>query len=113
MDAEGGVHVMQLEVNLESVVPTVVLTRVDEYTRLAVTIVGDPDSPRANAALADWGAVEDEHVWLEIGQLEHALNSHPDRLPDWRPRFVAMIDYAASKGWVDEDNRRVRAHRER
>ncbi|MFC9788495.1 hypothetical protein [Rhodococcus sp. NPDC127528] len=104
---------MQLEVDLESAVAEVVLTGVDEYTRLAVTVVGDPDADRVNAALADWGVVEDEYVWLEIGRLERALNSHPDRLPDWLPRFVAMIDYAASKGWVDEDNRRVRAHRER
>ncbi|TQF73380.1 hypothetical protein FK531_07680 [Rhodococcus spelaei] len=49
----------------------------------------------------------------EIAALEHAVSVHPGRLPDWLPRFVVMIEYAASQGWVDGHNRRVRAHRER
>jgi hypothetical protein len=33
--------------------------------------------------------------------------------PAWSEDFRKMIDYAASKGWVDENVTRVRAHLER
>ena len=33
--------------------------------------------------------------------------------PDWREGCDGMIAFATTKGWVDEDARRVRAHIER
>ncbi|MFC7450817.1 hypothetical protein [Rhodococcus daqingensis] len=103
---------MQLEVDLRESDATVELTGVDEFTRLAVTVRGEPDPERTAAALAGWGVVDGDHVWLDIGVLEDAVRRHPGRGEGWLPQFVSMIDYAESKGWVDSDNRRVRAHRE-
>jgi hypothetical protein len=101
---------MQLEVDLREAEATVELTGVDEFTRLAVTVLGQQDRERAAAALGEWGALDGDHVWLDIGALEGAVRSHPMRGEGWLPRFVAMIDYAESKGWVDPEHRRVRAH---
>ncbi|SEL64838.1 hypothetical protein [Rhodococcus maanshanensis] len=95
---------MQLEVDLREAEATVELTGVDEFTKLAVTVRGECDRERAAAAL------DGDHVWLDIGALEGAVRSHPMRSEGWLPRFVAMIEYAESKGWVDSDHRRVRAH---
>lgn len=101
---------MQLEVVLREADETVELTGVDEFTRLAVTVLGGRDPERTAAALAEWGSVDGDHVWLDIGALEEAVRRHPQRGEGWLPQFVAMIDYADSRGWVDSDNRRVRAH---
>ncbi|MFC4603231.1 hypothetical protein [Rhodococcus kronopolitis] len=104
---------MQLEVDLDSDVAPVTLTGVDEFTRLAVTVSGGPDADRMASVLGGWGIVDGGHIWLEIAELERAVRAHPDRVTDWLPQFVSMIDYAESRGWVDGENRRVRAHCER
>ncbi len=101
---------MQLEVDLRATEASVELTGVDEFTRLAVTVRGQPDRERTAAALVEWGTVDGDHVWLDIGALESAVRSHPLRGGGWLTQFKAMIDYAQSKGWVDPARRRVRAH---
>jgi hypothetical protein len=33
--------------------------------------------------------------------------------PEWRALYRAMIDYAATKGWIDQASNAIRAHIER
>ncbi|AQA25738.1 hypothetical protein BTZ20_3759 [Rhodococcus sp. MTM3W5.2] len=68
---------MQLEVDLREAVATVELTGVDEFTSLAVTVLGDRDRERAAAALGAWGTVDGDHVWLDIGALEGQCAATP------------------------------------
>ncbi len=100
---------MQLEIDLAgSGVP--VLTGVDDFRRLAVVIDNGPDPDRLAAALSSWGEPDGPHVWLDIDRLGKAIGEHPQRPIDWSAGFAAMIDFAASRGWVDGERQRVRAH---
>lgn len=100
---------MQLEIDLAgSGVP--VLTGVGDFRRLAVVVDNGPDPGRLAAALSCWGDPDGTHVWLDIDRLEQAIGEHPQRPIDWSAGFAAMIDFAESRGWVDGERRRVRAH---
>jgi hypothetical protein len=67
--------------------------------------VGDAEADRA-LHCAGLGAVAGDHVWLEPS----ALRAAGDGTADWNAQFDAMLRYAASKGWTDEQSGRVRAH---
>jgi hypothetical protein len=67
--------------------------------------VGD-DAAAAALAAAGLGAVDGDHVWLEVS----ALRASGDGSGDWDTRFGAMLGYAQSQGWTDEQLTRVRAH---
>lgn len=59
-------------------------------------------------ASGDGGEGGGEHVWISIARL-HALGAAHGG-PDWRQGCDGMLEYAASKGWVDAERQRVRAH---
>jgi hypothetical protein len=67
--------------------------------------VGDAEADQA-LHRAGLGAVAGDHVWLEPSALRAAGNGSAD----WNAQFDAMLRYAASKGWTDEESARVRAH---
>jgi hypothetical protein len=52
-----------------------------------------------------------DELWLSIDRL-HALGARYGG-PDWRPGCDRMLEYAKSKGWIDESGSHVRAHVER
>jgi hypothetical protein len=53
-----------------------------------------------------------DHVWVDVEWLRRNATAQVTD-PTFGERFEAMIAYAASKGWLDESGRRVRAHIER
>jgi hypothetical protein len=61
-------------------------------------------------ALERFGVVDGEHVWLDPEAVKRLAGDGAG--PEWPARFDAMIEFARSKGWVD-DAGRVRAHVER
>jgi hypothetical protein len=66
-----------------------------------------PDEAGAQAlSRAGLGSVDREHAWLDVS----ALRAAGDGGADWGGEFDAMLAYAASKGWTDPDQSRVRAH---
>jgi hypothetical protein len=67
--------------------------------------VGDADADQALRG-AGLGTVAGDHVWLEPS----ALRAAGDGSADWNAQFDAMLRYAASNGWTDEESARVRAH---
>ena len=79
---------------------------------LYVTSTGCPDSASlartlvlAGAGmLADGGA----HVWLSVDWLR--LQGSVSQPPPWMAEFAGMLDYAKTKGWLDETGEAVRAH---
>lgn len=57
-------------------------------------------------------AAEDGDVFVAVDWLRSAVSQH--RLDDdWPDQFAAMLDVAASKGWLNADRSAVRAHVER
>ncbi len=71
------------------------------------------DELAASVRRADLGELlaGDRHLMVPVDTI-HRLAA--DRVgPGWSDDFRKMIEYAASKGWTDEDGTRVRAHVER
>jgi hypothetical protein len=63
----------------------------------------------------EWPAAvarHDEHVWIRIDALRR-LAAEAGVGPDWQSDFDAVLEFAGSRGWVDEEEQVVRAHVER
>lgn len=61
-------------------------------------------------ALGDGGAVcdEDNHAFVEAELVRRLAGSAIDE--KWEIGFAKMLDYAATKGWLDESGKRIKAH---
>jgi hypothetical protein len=82
------------------------LVEVEDLRRLHVEVA---DGTAAEVAGRVDGA---DHVWLDVAALRAAGQAKAGD-PGWAERFDSMIDYARSKGWLDEAGTAVRAHIER
>ena len=76
-----------------------------------VEVRGDPD---VDAVLDESGAGrladDGEHALIEIGWVRRAAVGVS---PDWDNDFGVMLDYARTKGWIDEGTGAIVAHLER
>lgn len=60
-------------------------------------------------AFAPFGTIDDEqHAWIDAG----VLRAWPGLAGDaaYQSGLAPMLDYAARKGWMSPDGKRVRAH---
>jgi hypothetical protein len=80
---------------------------VDDLKALRVEVIGAVSRKELVALLGDLGRLDEEHVWLSVQALRAAAMPRTDR---WLSDYSAMIDYAGTKGWTDEDGLSVRAH---
>jgi hypothetical protein len=82
----------------------------EDLTSFAVVLDGDEDpSPEALAAggVLGFGA----HAWVRTDALRRLAG--PVATPEWEQGFAAMLDYARTCGWVDDEHGAVRGHVER
>ena len=99
---------MQLNVT-PSPQPTATLADAANLKALSVAAPAEVTDDALATAVAAWGRLDGEHVWLRIDHLrEAAVAAGTDG-----SAFDGMIDYARGAGWVDEANEHVRAHVER
>jgi hypothetical protein len=98
-----------VEVRVDTAIATARLEEPENTGRLAVVVVGDGD---AELPLRAFGArLEADHAWIELESLKAAAAGH---VPDgWIADFDEMVAFAASRGWLSDDGRAVRAHVER
>ena len=90
--------------------PQVRLTEADDFK--AFKLVLADDRPGLGARLAGTGiAAVEEHAWIEIDALRRLAGD--EATPEWEESLGKMVDYARSKGWVDDERGTVRAHVER
>lgn len=76
-----------------------------DFGRLVVELVGVDEAPGSRAlAAAGLGEMGDGHAWLDLDALKAAAVAASER------GFDEMVRYAAGRGWVADDGRRVRAH---
>jgi hypothetical protein len=102
---------MEIAIDLATAPAGVELHEPSVFVRFAVVVAGE-DPQRLAEAVARIGRVADEdHVLVDPIALT-ALAGDAARDPEWTSGLRGMIDYARSKGWVD-DAGRVRAHIER
>jgi hypothetical protein len=68
---------------------------------------GVDDAAAAEALrAAGLGTVDGDHVWLDAD----ALRAAGDGSSGWTVDFYAMLAYAKTRGWTNEDSSQVRAH---
>ncbi|GGA72923.1 hypothetical protein GCM10011490_24640 [Pseudoclavibacter endophyticus] len=80
----------------------------DDLKALGLASAGHPPQKVADALeRTGLGRVEGEHAWLSVDALR--AGARGDRGDEWVKKFDGMIDYARTKGWVN-DAGEVRAH---
>jgi hypothetical protein len=84
------------------------LVEPEELRSLKAVVVGPAAEPAWPPAIAK----HEEHVWIRVGELRE-LAAAAGVGPEWQAGFDAMLEFARSRGWVDETERAVRAHVER
>lgn len=85
----------------------VTLEEPDTFTAFHVAAEGLTIEKVVSSLAGDAIADGRDHVWLRLERL-HALGAARGGA-DWRRGCDGMIDFARSKGWVDDEDR-VRAH---
>jgi len=86
------------------------LVDAEDLTSFTVVLEGEADpSPEA---LADGGVLGfGDHAWVRTDALRRLAG--PTATPEWEDGFATMLDYARSRGWVDDAHGAVRGHVER
>lgn len=59
-------------------------------------------------AFAAHGTIEDEHAWIDASSLRQWPGLAGNA--EYQTGLGQMLDYAARKGWMSADGKRVRAH---
>ena len=82
----------------------------DDFT--SFDFVSDLGAADRGAAMAELGLgapdPDGNHAWFSVAGLTSVAGSLADE--EWRRRLQGMADYAASRGWTDDEGR-IRAHR--
>jgi hypothetical protein len=101
---------MYIHVDTTIVPPTARLADQDNFRAFAIMVAGTSDRlPAVAEALTGLGELDAEgtHAMLDAA----AVRRLADGGAEWTAGFDAMVEYARSKGWTDEQGR-VRAHLE-
>lgn len=83
-----------------------------DLTRLHVVAPAGLSGEQVSAAVESTGlgrSADAGHVWLNADAL-HAAGAPNPADPEWEEGFRAMIAYASSRGWLDEDGHSLAAH---
>ena len=82
----------------------------DDLSGFVVVLEGDEDpGPEALAAGGVLGF--GDHAWVRTDALRRLAGAIAT--PECEERFATMLDYARTRGWVDDDQGAVRGHVER
>jgi hypothetical protein len=75
--------------------------------QLHAEIRGVDDGAAAEALrTAGLGRIDGDHAWLDTA----ALKTAGDGSSGWTVDFYAMLAYAKTRGWTNDDESQVRAH---
>jgi hypothetical protein len=86
----------------------VALAEPDVFDRFHVAAPGLSVDGVLGVLGSDAKPAEEGHLWLSIERLHRLGETHGSG--DWRKGCDGMLRYAASKGWIDADERFVLAH---
>jgi hypothetical protein len=82
----------------------------EDMTGFAVVVEGEAE-PGAEALAAGGIVGLGTHAWVRTDALRRLAG--PVATPAWEDSFAAMLDFARSRGWVDDELGAVRGHVER
>jgi hypothetical protein len=97
---------MELEIDFRQSPPGIRLLEPGELRSFAVAVIESAGHPPA--AWPEAVARREEHAWIRIDALRELAAPHVDAA--WEPGFEQMLEFARSRGWVDEELRAVRGH---
>lgn len=98
---------MELEVDLRRVPVGARLLDPDDFKSFRVVLV-DAAGPSAEELAPAGIARLDEHAWVRIDDLRRLAGDAAT--PAWEESFQSMLEFARSKGWVDDELGAVRGH---
>jgi hypothetical protein len=81
----------------------------DDLKRFGIVVEDRATDEEIARALAPLGSLDSStHAWVSIDRLRAACDRDDDAA--WGEAFDAMVQFAASKGWVDGTGLLLRAH---
>jgi hypothetical protein len=81
----------------------------DDLKGFSVVVEDGANDEEIARALTPLGTLDSStHAWVSIARLRTACGRDGDAA--WHEAFDAMVQFAASKGWVDGTGLRLRAH---
>jgi hypothetical protein len=99
-----------VELDLSGGTASAALLEADDFKAFKVVVRGaGPSLGEQTEALGV--AKVDEHAWVHVDALRELAG--PAATPEWEASLAGMVEFARSKGWVDEETGAVRAHVER
>ena len=87
---------------------TVSLQDPDDVKRFHVAAAGRRDEAALAAAIGDLGRVDGDEVWVRVPAVRAMAAGRVS--PSWEDDFAGMLEYARSKGWLDDTGDSVKAH---
>ena len=101
---------MFVQVDLRSAPPVVSLEEPADTKRFHLVVVGGSDLGLVYGALVDAaaGRLEGDDAWISVDAVRRMASGRVG--PEWDGDFSAMLDYAATKGWLDEAGHTIKAH---
>ena len=84
------------------------LAEADDFTRFHVAAPGASASEVVAVLGDDARPLGDDHVWVSVDAVRRW--AAPTAGAGWDDGFAKMLDYAASKGWTDDDRTHIQAH---
>jgi hypothetical protein len=96
-----------IDVDLAAQPPAVTLTDPADCERFSVRRTG-PGALAEALEGAGVGRMDGDDALVEVDAVRRLAAGRVDEA--WEGRFAAMLDYAATKGWLTDDGRAIRAH---
>jgi len=108
--ASRGCKRMIVELDLSGGAARATLLEAGDFKAFKVVVRGDSASLAERSAAVGIARV-DEHAWVRVDALRELAG--PAATPEWEASLQGMLEFARSKGWVDDELGAVRAHVER
>jgi hypothetical protein len=86
--------------------PAVALEEPEDCRAFHVAATGGGDLDRVAAAVGR--RADGEDVYVDVDLVRRLAAGRVE--PSWEQDFVAMLDFARTKGWLDESGQGIRAH---
>jgi hypothetical protein len=95
-------------VDLTTEPPAVALDDPEDCKAFSVRLQGDRARLGSALEACGVGRMDGDEALVDVDAVRRLAAGRVG--PGWEGDFAAMLDYAATKGWVAEDRRAIRAH---
>jgi len=101
---------MFVQVDLAVMPPVVTLEEPDDVKRFHLEVAGGFDGAMVYGALVDAaaGRLEGDDAWIAVDAVRRMASGRVG--PTWDDDFAGMLEFARSKGWLDDSGHAIKAH---